>query len=637
MPEKAPSGLPLVRARAASGGGVTWLRLAAGLLLALVLLRVAHADPPDGVLEIAEAVATITVAGNSTTLPVALPYQWDREHPGQRGLATFRIRFAIRSLPDSPMDLYIPRLGNAYEIRLNGTLVERKGRLDAFNASDHAQLPRQLAVAPDLFRLENLLEVRIRADMGRRGGLSRIHLGPRPLVEPMYDRDYFWRVTGSVGVTVFSLVVGLGAIALWATQVDTTRPGPPRRDPIYLHAGLAELFWTLRVSDVLIENPPLPWPWWGMVPVVALGAWGCGMAMFCMEVAGWRETRLAAAFRRWLAALVVSSAVSAVMALALGWPFALTAWYAAMGCTFLAFGAIFLAHVLRTRSPSAHRIVALAILLSVAVGLRDLYVFRIAPAYGANSMIRYSALLFGVGLAYIVLVRFREATAQARELLQTLATRIADRETRLAHSYAEMEYMARERALAEERSRILRDMHDGVGAHLSTAIRQLESGLAQPGELLQTMRDSMDQLKLSVDALSLPHGDIGALLASLRYRLEPRLRSAGIELQWAVEPLPILPEIDGHRMRQLQFVLYEALSNVLQHAGADTVRIEAESVDGGIRLRIIDNGRGFPADVVPRNGLRSMRERCAAIGAQLEHRSEFGRTELEIQIGRGRA
>lgn len=227
MPENAPTGVSC-RTRAAGPWRDVSLRLAAGLLLALALLRVAHADPPDGLLELGEAVATITVAGDSTTRPVALPYQWDREHPGQRGIATFRLPFAFRSLPDSPMDLYIPRLGNAYEIRLNGTLLERKGLLEVFNGSDHAQLPRQLAVAPDLFRLENLLEVRIRADMGRRGGLSRIHLGPRPLVEPMYDRDYFWRVTGSVGVTVFSLLVGLGAIALWATQIDTTRPGPAR-------------------------------------------------------------------------------------------------------------------------------------------------------------------------------------------------------------------------------------------------------------------------------------------------------------------------------------------------------------------------------------------------------------------------
>lgn len=637
MPENAPPGVPSLRTGAARGGPATWLKLIAGLLLALLLLRVGHAAPPDGLLEIGEADATITVAGDSTTRTVALPYQWDREHPGRQGAATFRIRFTIRSLPDSPLDLYIPRVGNAYEIRLNGTLLERKGDLDVFNGADHAQLPRQMTVAADLFRLDNLLEIRIRADLGRRGGLSRIHVGPRPLVEPLYDQDYFWRVTGSIGVIVFSLVVGLGAIALWATQVDTTRPGPVRRDPIYLHAGLAELFWTLRVSDVLIENPPLPWPWWGMVPVLALGAWGYSMGMFCMEVAGWRDTRFGAAFRRWLAALVVSSAAAAVMARALGWPLALTAWYAALGGTFLVFGALFLAHVLRARSPSAHRIVALAILLSVSVGLRDLYLFRIAPTYGANSMIRYSALLFGFGLAYIVLVRFREATAQARELLQTLATRISDREAQLARSYAEMEHMAHERALAEERSRILRDMHDGVGAHLSTAIRQLESGVAQPGDLLQTMRDSMDHLKLSVDALNLPAGDIGSLLASLRYRLEPRLRSAGIELEWAVDLLPILPEVDGYRMRQLQFVLYEALSNVLQHAGADKLRIEAASVGGGIRLRIVDNGRGFTADAMPRNGLRSMRERCAAIGGRLDYRSEAGRTEFEIRIGRGHA
>jgi signal transduction histidine kinase len=60
------------------------------------------------------------------------------------------------------------------------------------------------------------------------------------------------------------------------------------------------------------------------------------------------------------------------------------------------------------------------------------------------------------------------------------------------------------------------------------------------------------------------------LLAALRYRLEPRLAAAGIELEWAVDEVAPVKRLDAQAMRQLQFLLFEAISNVLQHAQAKT-------------------------------------------------------------------
>ncbi|MGH2524615.1 MAG: hypothetical protein ACRDH2_19080 [Anaerolineales bacterium] len=124
-------------------------------------------------------------------------------------------------------------------------------------------MPRYVVISPGLLRSSNLIRVHIRADVGRRGGLSPLVVGPQDEVYAAYIWNYRWRGTGSLAVVAFSLVVGLMALSLWATQTDPTHPGRPRRDPLYLFAGLAELFWTLAVSDALIENPPLAWAWWG--------------------------------------------------------------------------------------------------------------------------------------------------------------------------------------------------------------------------------------------------------------------------------------------------------------------------------------------------------------------------------------
>ncbi|MBK9347327.1 MAG: hypothetical protein IPN06_13395 [Burkholderiales bacterium] len=177
-------------------------------------------------------------------------------------------------------------------------------------------------------------------------------------------------------------------------------------------------------------------------------------------------------------------------------------------------------------------------------------------------------------------------------------------------------------------------MHDGVGAHISSALQLLQSERENSRrgvrtEVLQTLRDAMDQLKLSIDSMHLPPGDVTALLANLRYRLEPRFAAMGMELQWDVDLLPIVPRLDFEAMRQLQFMLFEAFSNVLQHARATVLRVQAHAADG-ILIRVVDDGAGFDAQGVQGKGLVSMRQRATALGAELRVSSQPGETVVEI-------
>ena len=512
-------------------------------------------------------------------------------------------------------------------------LLERNGELQRYNGPDFAKAPRHIVISPGILRAhDNSFRVHIRADVGRRGGLASLVLGPDEEVYPRYQLDYRWRSLGSMGVVIVSLLVGMVALALWATQVHPDAPGKPRRDPLYLYAGLAELSWAISVSDFITESPWLPWPWWGMVPVVMTSVWSCGVMLFSVEVFGWGRRPAARWLRCWLGGLLVSCATAAIAALAYGHPAALTTVYAFSGLTFLVFVSLAVWQAARSGA-LAHKILALTLLLNTLVGCYDLYVMRLSPAYGDNTFLRYFSVLFGLTLGYIVVLRFRGATAQAHDLTANLAARVAQRELALERSYQQLERLAREQERAGERTRILRDMHDGVGAHISTAIRQLESGRASQAEVLQTLRDSLDQLKLSIDALHLPPGDITGLLASLRYRLQPRFVASDIELQWDVDLLPPLARLDGPAMRHLQFMVFEALHNVLQHAQASVLRIELRATaQGGAQLRVVDNGCGFDPDRVKRRGLGSLRERAAAIDARLEIVGSPGNTVVEIVL-----
>lgn len=606
--------------------------------LCLLLGSIGWLPAAAALTELRQAQVTVQIEGSSSTAPVELPYNWDRRHGGRSGTAVFTLAFEMPQPGVEPYAAYFARVGNRAEIWLNGVLLSRLGDLEHGNAADYAKAPRQVLIPAQLLQPHNELRVFISADAGRRGGLFGVWIGPEWEVRERLSEVQRWLVSGSIAVAVFSLLVGTIALLLWATQTEPDAQGRMHRSGLYLAAGVAELCWALRLYDTPTVDTPLPWPWWGMVQTLAYAGWFSGAALFCHHVAGWQRHRSMRWMRAALALLVATALLASWLGLQQGWPRVLPAWYGLASLFFLVYVLVYFVAALRQPS-TARLLVAAAGLLNVLVGVRDWWVIQLQGHYTEISLVRYSSVLFGLALVHIVLMRLRQASVQARELMDNMAARVLEKERALAASYQRLEQLALEQARAQERARILRDMHDGVGAHLSTAIHQLQSGQAQPQELLQTLRDSLDQLKLSIDAMNLAPGDVTALLANLRYRLQPRLQSAGVRLVWDVELLAPLPGLDAQAMRQLQFMVFEALSNVLQHAQASELRVELRS-DGasGARLRIIDDGRGFDPQQVPQRGLASLRGRAAALGARLEIASAPGQTVAEIVLpGRAQA
>ncbi len=575
------------------------------------------------------ATATIMATGAVHNQALQLPYHWDPNNPGQAGEAVFDLSFDLAQAPSDFWALMLPKVGNAYEVWLNGVLLDHQGDLGRYNGADYSQRPRLINIMPGVLNTHNLLQVHIRADVGRRGGLAPPILGPIERVRALYFPRYLLTAPGVLAVSVFSLVVGLISLSLWVTQLGGSVSQKGVRLPLYLYAGVAEIAWCLGVGYTLFDEPFLPWPWWGLLPTQAMITWVAAMMMFCAETAGWGRHPLMGRIK-WV--LVVQWMLCSPMtywALGLGAPMALTAFYFGMGILCACFATVFLWFALHQASWE-NRMVGAALLLNVVVGFRDIYVFRVHPDYGQITWLRYSSVLFGMALLYIVVTRFREASAQANELLHTLAVRVADRESELRASYDRLEQFVREQERSSERSRILRDMHDGVGAHISSAIRLVETGKADANEILATLRDSLDQLKLSIDAMGLQPGDVGGLLANLRYRLGPRFAASGLELTWQVAALPVLDRLDAQAMRQLQFIIFEAFSNILQHANATLMVVSANHGPEGVILAIQDNGVGFDVTQPFRRGCRQMQERAQAIGVRLAWSSGADGTRIEI-------
>ena len=86
----------------------------------------------------------------------------------------------------------------------------------------------------------------------------------------------------------------------------------------------------------------------------------------------------------------------------------------------------------------------------------------------------------------------------------------------------------------------MQEMHDGLGSSLVSALRVVENGKMQSGELAGVLKDCIDDLKLAIDSIEPVDDDLLLLLATLRFRLGARLENTGIRLHWKVSKIPPL-------------------------------------------------------------------------------------------------
>jgi len=569
------------------------------------LLAAPTALGQDAVQQIVQAQARFTFDGAPPeTRTVQLPLHWDIAMPGRAGQAT--LDMAFERPPESAGQLWavlVPRLGNAWRIEVNGHLLQQAGELDVPNHAWSAKQPARVLIPAALLQSRNTLTISLRADIGRRAGLSRISVGPAQAMRAPWTWQQWIRVHVPQAASVLSFLVAGLALLLWWQQ----------RENLYAAAAVGELAWGLRLADSWWEASPLGWPIWGLVVLVLFWIWSA--AIYLMVRAVWDEAR-----PRLEQMGVATVILAGPPAFALAWwlqlstPVVVWMLMSMVGWWWL----VLRLGVDAWREPRWDRWLLVGALTGCMVALtRDIYAGRAsALLFEEPAWSKFAAVGFAILVLLIVSMRFQRTREALVQLNRSIQQRIEQRERELHEQHLRVTQLESEKAMTAERARILRDMHDGAGANLIAAIRLVESGTASRSELLQTLGESLDQLRLSVDAMGIPAGDINALLANLRFRLDRRIRAAGLKLVWRADALPTLPWCGSSCMRHIQFILMEAISNAMQHAQATTLTVTAiTDDDGAIVIALSDDGRGLDGE--RGNGLRSMQERAALIQATL--------------------
>jgi hypothetical protein len=106
----------------------------------------------DGSIELRRGTVTTSIDGITRTGPVELSYHWDRQHRGRPGLASFDLPFTLAAAPETPWGIFIPRVGNVFEVQLNGALLQVYGDLGVGNDADYAKAPIYVPVPGRLLK-----------------------------------------------------------------------------------------------------------------------------------------------------------------------------------------------------------------------------------------------------------------------------------------------------------------------------------------------------------------------------------------------------------------------------------------------------------------------------------------------------
>lgn len=182
-------------------------------------------------------------------------------------------------------------------------------------------------------------------------------------------------------------------------------------------------------------------------------------------------------------------------------------------------------------------------------------------------------------------------------------------------------------ATEEERQRISRDIHDGIGQSLAIikltlkAIRNKLTGvkevLSEIDGLAAFVEDTMEEVSRITKDLNPSYVTEVGFLHALRLYLETFSKNTGVQVHYN------FPESLAFNNPQIDINLYriaqEALTNIAKHSAATKVEIHLELAGNLIRFSIVDNGKGF--DVMEGGrvglGLIGMRERMLSLGGKI--------------------
>lgn len=517
--------------------------------------------------------------------------------------------------------LLVSGIGRDARIWVNGNLLRE---FDPRPSFDNTSQPLLLVLQPGILHSgDNELIFQVRSGTSRfdHSYLGTVLLGPNELLVPTYQRIQ----SASVNGAQLAVVVGL-AILLTLLPIALMRP----TEPSYRWFALSVLFSLVYIWNMGWPLRPLPTELWHLTAHTALAGALWAMLRYSMSLADPSPR-----FRFWVDRLTVIALIALLFKVTSpNVPLSNLGDYAYRGgmITLLLMLTVFWWQRRHRGFPLA-RWLAAAALLNIVLGIADsLRVWQTLSGVISPYLVHWGILYLLVLLLIGQIKGILEALHTAEHAQRQLARALDQRSLELQQEFARRQQAEQARTLAEERQRIMRDMHDGVGGQLVALIGQAEHGKLDGQHLKLHLRRSLDDLRLMIDSLDDACADLGVALGMLRQRLQSSLKDLPVEVRWQTAQLPDLAPRAPDEVLQVMRIVQESITNALKHSRCQHLTISAIWSEGWLEICVQDDGVGMPRSDTHGRGLPSMRLRAAGIGASIDIASHDPGSRVRLRL-----
>ena len=576
---------------------------------------------------------------SSAWIPTSLPDNWAHRgyHP-ERLPVWYRLEFDVPAEFErqGAWAVYLPYLYDGGQFFLNGKLVAKIDETDQYEHSKWERphllaLPYGAAYGNGLNAGPNVLHLRLNAPaVGVMLKIPEIQLGPAQALQEVYEQRMFLIRTVAQFTSAACFATAVVVLFIWWRR---------RAEVLYGIFGLTTLLWGVRTLTFVIEQlPTAQWYVWRLCYQSATGGFVVAMALFVLRTAGLVRPKLEFT--------LIAYALVGPLVLALGGS-QVERWVSLVWTGgFLVVAMLIIAMVFvaawRQRTGTAIALMFTVLVAVLAAGhdyfllISASWLAALLPQWTAARIfvLAYAANAVLLVMGSILASRFINALHELEALNQTLDRRVAEREVVIEQNYQRLLDLEGQRQGAEERQRIMQDMHDGLGAQLFSSLSRSERADLSQQEMSDALRACIAEMRLAIDSLSTSEDDFGATFSDFRFRWEPQLKALGIESRWQVTIAPDVPPLAPHNTLQVLRILQEALTNVLKHSRAAHVEVRLRWVGEMMTAEVEDDGVGLQ-DTTPRTqsrGLNNMRLRAGRLGGAVALASRPGQTVVSLNV-----
>ncbi len=597
---------------AALGRVQAWAWVAAVLGIILVwLVVVSQPQPIPGTFTIESAEVVLVNSPDQPPKTVQLPHIWDDERPPWHGDALYALQWprTLASDPAHPVALYLPRIGARFRVWLNGKLVD-EGAWDTPGYVDTSVVPHLVTLPSDLLRPDagdNRLIIEVRGQLLRKSGLSAPSIGPREAMTARFERVFWWQVSATWMVAACSTLLAILSGLMWVQG----------RERVFALLAAASVAWALRLVLTPTVNPHMPFELWFYLHKLSFTLY-CGfLYLFLWDLFDFRQgvARKVVVLLLWVGPIWL-----AVTTLTENYNL-----YRIWTGVLAAVSAVTMIAMFRRARwglDGNQRLMVVVGVVTVITGMRDFLVVQLNfPGDGDLRWMTPGSLVFMLTLGWVLVQRTSSYLNQIGTLNRDLEMRVREKESELRSAFDQLRDAERRQVLDDERKRLTRDMHDGLGSQLVQTLNVVRTTeRADPVVVAGMLNHALEELRMTLDSLEPLEGDLPAILGTLRRRISPALEAAGIELDWQVEEVPPITvhgqNMESRGVMHLFRCLQEVFANILKHAGASRVTVRTWEEDGRALLSVQDNGKGLGEGFrAGGRGLNNIRLRAAEIGA----------------------